>query len=158
MKQKKKIIIIFLIILLIFLLTYSSLEYDKKNTQNTSKKFQNFEKYNNTELVFNAKIREINIVNHTISANIGDPPYTLIEIKINNFNSNFHKGDIIFVIGILDGKNHVTARTVFVNEPWNDYLEFIISIPAIPFVIYLFFRTWKFNKKTLLFERRQKNA
>ena len=68
------------------------------------------------------------------------------------------KGDIVEILGVLDGKNHVTAEKTLVIERWKYDLIIIRSLPAIPFALYLFFRKWRFNKKTFRFERRTKDA
>jgi hypothetical protein len=114
--------------------------------------------FNNTEITFEASIREINTTHQTILAVIGDPPYFVVEIQTKTLESHLQKEDVIFVVGILTGNRIMTAEKIFVIEPWSDYVVFLSSIPAIPFVLYLFFRTWRFNKKTFSFERRQKNA
>ena len=67
-------------------------------------------------------------------------------------------GDIVEILGILDGKNHVTAQEVLVSEQWKHDLIYIRSIPAIPFALYIFFRRWKFNGETFRFERRVRDA
>ena len=68
------------------------------------------------------------------------------------------KGDAIEITGILDAEKHVTAEKIYILEQWKYNLIYIRSIPAIPFALYLFFTTWRFNKKTLRFERRNNNA
>jgi hypothetical protein len=158
MKREKNILIILLIIFIIFLITYNTKEEGNKNYQNNTYILNNYTQYNNTELIFDAKIKIINTSNQTIMANIRDKPYTLMEIKTMDIEKTLHEGDKIFVIGILNGKNHIIAKTIIVREPWHDVIIVLSSIPAIPFVIYLFLRTWKFNRKTMNFERRQKNA
>jgi hypothetical protein len=158
MKGKKIILIIFLIAILISLIAYSSIENNNKNSPTNIDILENYPDYNNTELIFNAKIKVIDKTNQTIKANIGDPPYYLITIKTDNIDSSLREGDIIFVNGILNGKNHVIAEKIFIKNNWNDYLMIINSILAIPFALYLFFRTWKFNRKTLTFQQRRKNA
>jgi hypothetical protein len=137
---------------------YNIIEYENKKIPSNTYILKNYLNFNNTELIFDAKIKEINISNQTIMANARDPPYTLMEIKTKNIEKTLHEGDIIFIVGILNGKNHVTAKTIIVREPWHDILIVLTSIPAIPFVIYLFFKSYKFNRKTMIFERRQKNA
>jgi len=158
MKKKKFMCIVLLLILLILLLVYSHLEFNTHDYPNSGYIFENYQMFNNTEITFKAKIKEIYPTNQTITANIGDPPYSLVEIKTKNIDSQLQKGDNIFVIGILNGKKTITAERIFFKEPYNDYLIVLCSIPAIPFVLYLFFRTWRFNRKTVSFERRQNNV
>jgi hypothetical protein len=68
------------------------------------------------------------------------------------------KGDVLDIIGILDGQNHVTAQNIWKNEQWKDDLIYVRSLPAIPFALYLFFKTWKFNPKKIRFYRRNKDT
>ena len=147
---------IFLAGILILLIAYRTIENNNKNSPTNIYILENYPDYNNTELIFNAKIKVIDKTNQTLKANIGDPPYYLITIITDGIENSLHERDIIFVVGILNGKNHVIAKKIFIKNKWNDYLIIISSIPAIPFALYLFFRTWKFNRKTLTFQQRRK--
>lgn len=158
MKEKKFVGIILLVIFLSLLLLYSHFEFNTHDYPDSGYIFKNYQMFNNTEITLKAKVREIDITNQTIMANIGDPPYSLIEIQSDIIEPGLQHGDIIFVIGILTGNKTVTADRIFVQDPWNDYYIFLISIPAIPFILYLFFRTWRFDRKNFTFERRKKNA
>jgi len=46
----------------------------------------------------------------------------------------------------------VKAEKVFVIKKLEYSLIFIRSLPAIPFVLYLFFKKWRFNFKKFIFE------
>ena len=115
-------------------------------------------KSNNTQVTFRAKIIEIYPSNYTILASSVEYPYLLIEIKSNAITDQLQKNDIIFVVGILKGEHLVFAEKIFEKGPWDDYTIFVDSIPAIPFVLFLFFRSWRFNTEKFSFERREKNA
>ena len=65
------------------------------------------------------------------------------------------KDNIIEILGILDGKYHVSAEKLIVIEKWKSDLVIYRSLPAIPFALYLFFRTWQFDFKTFKFKRRK---
>jgi len=67
-------------------------------------------------------------------------------------------GDTVEVYGTLSNGTHMTADTLLISEQWKDDLIYIRSLPAIPFALYLFFRTYRFNPTKRWFERRQKHA
>jgi len=158
MKHKRVWLGAILLVSLILLMAYSSIEYDNKDPNIIKDVLTNFDKYNNTRISFVAEVREINETSQRIIARIEEPPYTFIQIKTTAIEDSFKVGDIIEVFGVFDGRNHVTAERIWIHEQWKDNLIYLRSIPAIPFVFYLFFRTWRFNKKTFRFERRTEDA
>jgi len=158
MQKRKVVLVILLLVILIFLLFYSYLEFNKNDYPDSGYLFAHYQTFNNTEITFPARIRDIDTANQTLTANIGDPPYTLIEINISTIKNTLHRGDSIFVIGILTGNRTVSAERIFVRDPGLDYFIFISSIPAIPYVLFLFFRTWCFDRKSFTFIQRKKNA
>ena len=156
MRYKRLLFIILLIIIIILLMFYNNLEYHSRDLD-FNYILDNFEKYNNSEITITGYILKINEINQTLIVCIQESPFPIFEIKYNNI-ENLRKFDIIGIYGILDGKNHITAERIWIHEQWKDYLIYARSIPAIPFAIYLFFRSWKFNRKTVRFERRVKDA
>ena len=163
MQYKRFILSVFIILVLLVLMLYSYQEYDKNDVhiKKLTQIFENNEKYNDTEISFLAQVIRIDETNSSIKISIQEKPYTYpsLEISTGNFDiANIKKGDLIDVIGIIDGKNHVTAEKIWLKEPWKVDLIYIRSLPAIPFVLFLFFRTWNFNSKTRRFERRKRNA
>jgi hypothetical protein len=139
-------------------LFYSHFEFNTNDYPDSGFLFENYQKFNNTEITFEASIREVNTTSRRISAVIGDPPYFVVNIQEKTLDSQLKEDDVIFVVGFLTGNRSMTAEKIFVREPGNDTMIFLISVPAIPFVLYLFFRTWRFNRKTFSFERRQNDA
>ena len=142
---------------------YCFQEYDKNNLQIKKYKilFESSDQYNNTGISFQASIYWVNKTNHTLRVEIEEKPWRYPHITINTGNidiQNLKKGDLIDVIGILNGKNQMTATKLWLDEPWKADLINLRSLPAIPFVLYLFFRTWKYNTTSWRFERRKKNA
>ena len=158
MEKTKFMCIVLLLTLLVLLLLYGHFEFNKNDYPDSGFLFENYQMFNNTEITFDASIREINTNNQTILAVIGDPPYFVVKIQTKTLESHLQEEDVIFVVGFITGNRTMTAEKIFVREAWNDYVIFLSSIPAIPYVLYLFFRTWRFNKKAFSFERRQKNA
>jgi hypothetical protein len=163
MKYIRLILGLMVIILLISLMIYCSQEYAKNDPHIKKCKvlFQSSDYYNNTEISFLASIYWVNKTNHTLRVEIEEQPYRYPYITINTGNidiQNLKKGDLIDVIGVLNGKNRMTATKLWLDEPWKTDLIYLRSLPAVPFVLYLFFRTWKFNTTSWRFERRKKNA
>lgn len=156
MKNKRFIQGIFLVIILTLLMLYSGTEY---NNYEPSIRYilENFELYNNTRISFSGVIEEVNETNQQITISIRHAPF-VIEIKKDTIKDTMQKGNIVEILGVLDGKYHVIAEKILVIEQWKSDLVVIRSLPAIPFALYLFFRIWRFNKKTLRFERRDRDA
>jgi len=163
MKYKRFILGISIILVLFVLMLYSHQEYDKNDVhiKKLTQIFENSEKYNGTKISFCVWVKEINETNNSIKAAIQKKPYMypMVEIYTGNLDiTNIKKGDLIDVIGIVDGKNRIIATKIWLNEQWKADLIYIRSLPAIPFVLILFLRTWRFNVNTLRFERRKRNA
>ncbi len=156
-KYKKILIAIILIIVLLTLFIYSSFEYNKYDPD-LNYILDNFEKYNNTEVNIGGKITDINLSQQIIFIKTGESPYKEFEIDIENVNFNGEIGDNIEILGTLNSPTQITAKKILVSPSWEYNLVYIRSLPAIPFALYLFFRSWKFNKKTFRFERRKEDA
>ena len=157
MKHKRFILGIFLAGILILLMLYSSLECNNKDP-GIRHILENFEMYNNTKVSFTGEIAGVNRTNKTLTIWLKEPPYSLMIIEIDNLECDLQEGNIVEILGVLDGEKHVTAEKILASTRWQYDLIYIRSLPAIPFALYLFFRTWKFNSKTWRFERRRKNA
>jgi len=135
------------------LMAYSSLGYSIFDP-NIYQILQNFEQNNNTQVSFSGQIIKVTTPNNmTILAS--EPPYPKIVVDPSNTSLTLKKGDIIEILGILDGKNHVTATKILKMEQWKLDLVYIRSLPAIPFALYLFFKAYSFNRKTFRFVRRK---
>jgi hypothetical protein len=144
---------------------YSYLEYENNDVQIKKYKqiFKNIQYYNHTEISFKAEIIKINKTDSTLLVFIQERPYTYphIEINIKNLNINastIKKGDLIDIVGIIDGNNHIIVTKLWTNEQWKSDLIYLRSLPAIPFALYLLFKTWKINWKKLQFTRRNNNS
>lgn len=163
MKHKRIILGLFILLILITSMVYSYQNYEKNapQLQRYTQIFENPDAYINTEISFNAEILEVDVRNNTVRVFIQERPYTYPQVSIIVEDlelRSLKKGDLIDVIGILNGKNQMTATQLWVNEPWKDMLIYLRSLPAIPFLLYLFIRTWTFNTTTWRFERRNKDA
>jgi hypothetical protein len=158
MNKKKSIFVVLLLVLLVFLLMYSFVEFSRFDYSNSNTLFEEHERFNNTEITFQAKIIEREPNNQTIVAGIESYPYTVVKINISIVDVSLKKDDVVFVVGILRGEKTVFAEKILVRGLWEEDLIYFLSVPAIPFVLYLFFRTWRFNRKTFMFEWRRKDA
>ena len=159
MKHKRLVMGILLTIILILLMLYSSLEYNNKEFD-ILYIFENFEKYDD-KIIIAGEIVEINQTSQILTIYLMDPPYSLKKIKTDNIEFKGYipgKGDIVEILGIEDEDNNVIAEKMLISQRWKHDLIFIRSLPAIPFVLFLFFRSWRFNRKTFRFEMRKKDA
>ncbi|UCF50420.1 MAG: hypothetical protein JSU91_02760 [Thermoplasmatales archaeon] len=159
MKQKRKILAIILISSIVLLMIYHSLENSKKEFD-IFYIFENSKSPDNRTLI-TGEIIEINYTTKIIIVRSSDPPYSLKKIKIQNIKFIDYipkKGDITEILGVENEEKNITAEKMLVFERWKHDLIYIRSIPAIPIALYLFFRTWHFNKKTYRFERGKQDA
>jgi hypothetical protein len=138
---------------------YSSFEYEKKQ-------FDIFylvenQEVQDSEIIFTGEIENINNTNKIITLRLSSPPYNLKKIRFENLESLDYipkKGDIAEILVNENEKGNLTAVKMLVYERWKHDLIYIRSLPAIPFALFLFFRLYRFNKKTFRFERRKYNA
>ena len=157
MRYRRFMLGFLLVSILFFLMCYSSLEHDNKDPD-MDYILENFENYNNTMVSFGGKVEVLDESGQEVTVRLSEPPYLSINAGTEDIKEKLQDGDIVEILGILDGKNHVTAEAVLVSEQWKNDLIYIRSIPAIPFALYIFFRRWKFNRKTFRFERRVRDA
>jgi len=159
MKLKHKILGIILFLILILLMIYSSFEYEKKQ-YDIFNLFKNQETQD-SEIILTGEIKDINQTNKIILIRLSSPPYNLKKIKVENLESLDYipkKGDIAEILVNETQKDNITAEKILIYERWKHDLIYIRSLPAIPFALFLFFRSYRFNKKTFRFERRKHNA
>lgn len=155
MKNKKLAICVILISFLLILIIYSSLE---KNTINPDVNYvlENFEQFINSDISFSGEIINVDTNNKTIEVIVNEPEKTILKVIVKRIEGKPKKGDIIEVFGTITSKTNINALNILISERWKFDLIYIRSLPAIPFALYLFFRTWKFNRKKICFERRKK--
>ncbi len=135
---------------------YSNLDYNNHDPS-IEHIHQNFNTFFNTKIFLSGSVVDINDSKYEISIQAPEGSW-LIKVKIPNSEELPEKGDIIEIYGILDGEDHVTAEKIMVIKQWEYNLIIIRSLPAIPFTLYLFFKTWRFNRRKYWFERRNKDA
>ena len=159
MKYKRLILGTFLIIILILIMLYSSLQYNKKEFD-IIYLFKNHETHDN-KIKVTGEIVEINYSSQTITIRLSEPPYTLKKIKIHNIEFKDYipkKRDIVEILGINNDYDNIIAEKMLIFERWKHDLIYIRSLPAIPFVLFLFFRIYSYNRKNYRFERRKQDA
>ena len=163
MKHQRKILGFLILTILLLSMLYSQQNattndpYLQKLTQITTTPHL----FKNTEISFQAEILSIDTTNQTLRAYIQEKPYTYPPITITTKQvdtTNLQKGDLIDLVTIHTSNLSFTALKLWRNEPWKDALIYLRSLPAIPFLLYFFIRTWQFNKTTKRFERRKPHA
>ena len=139
--------IILLPFLLFALMTYSYGEHNEKDPD-MEYILKHFEKYKNTEISFLGKV--VNVSDEKIEITLMESPFAPLVVETKN--TSVEKGDVVEIVGILDGGEHVTAKKIIATKEWKYNLVFVRSLPAIPFALYFFLRNWKFNFKKFMFE------
>ena len=159
MSHRRFFIGCFLLSLLLLLMVYYSLDYNNYDPD-SQYIFKHFEQFNTTKVTLIGEVKDVDRTNNTLLIQIGQSPPKGIILLIStteNLNTT-QQGDNIEVYGVLTSKNSITAEKLLISERWAYSLIFIRSLIGIPFVLYLFFRTWRFNRKTYRFERREKHG
>ena len=143
----RRIVAVISVVALLSLMTYSYIEHDKKDPD-MDYILANPEKFEGKEIDFCGRAEEIEP--SFIKLRLMEAPYTCINVT--GIHSGIKKGDVVEVLGTLKGVDEVKAEKVFVIKKLEYSLIFIRSLPAIPFVLYLFFKKWRFNFKKFMFE------
>ncbi len=144
-------IAVFSIIILLSLMTYSYIEHDDRDPY-MAYIIENSERFRGKEIDFVGRVVSLNA--SSVRLRLMEPPYSIINVGGEILNNSLHKGDVVEVLGIYEVDN-VTAEKTFVIKSFEYRLIFFRSLPAIPFVAYLFFKKWKFNFKKFMFEERE---
>ena len=101
--------------------------------------------------------KKVVIWSHRV-VDIGDNTFT-IEVTDQRFTvtnaSKVDVGDRVEVLGTLEPGYRITAEKIIVSKEWKYYFIFVRSIVAIPLVLFLFFRNWKFDFKRFEFRGRE---
>ncbi len=163
MKHKRFILGLLLLSFLLISMIYSYQNHQSNDpqTKKYTQFFEHTQTYNNTELSFKAEVLSIDNTNHTLRVFIQEKPYTYPQVILDMGDldiQSLQKGDLLDVIATTHRTHPLTVTKLWVDEPWQDMLIILRSLPAIPFVLYLFFRTWRFDTSTWRFERRKKHA
>ncbi len=153
MKHQRLIIAVIVSVLLISLILYQ-VTYQDIYDPDIEYIFAHIEDYSNTSIAFTGEIIEADAMQQHIIVAVGPPPL-LLTVTLPSHTDEVAVGDIVEISGILHNRSHVTAQQLVHFERWKFDLIYIRSLPAIPFVLYLFFRTWRFDLKTFYFQRRR---
>lgn len=157
MKYKRLILGFILILLLIAIMMYYSLDHNNHDPD-----FQyildHFEEFNTTKVTLTGEVKNVDKTNNTLLIEVSEPTERIILVGTTEPLNTTQLGDIVEAYGILTSKTHMTAEKLLIYERWKYDLIYLRSLPAIPFALYLFFRTWRFNPDTRRFERRQNHA
>jgi len=147
----------FLLSLLVLLMVYYSLDHNNHDPD-----FQyildHFEQFNTTRVTLTGDVKYVDNTTRILIIQINQPLYSDLLVQTKENLNTTQQGDIVEVYGVLNSRNRMTADKLLISDRWASDLIYLRSLPAIPFALYLFFRTWRFNRNTHRFERRQKHA
>ena len=162
MRRTRLILGLVAVVLLLFMV-YSFLEYDAHNPQ--IKEYEQFFEtptlFNNTELSFSAEVLAVDSMNHTMQVSLQVKPYASPPVALSAGDFDVHvlkKGDRIDGSGVFHGDGSITATRLWVIGPWETAMVYVRSLLAVPFVVFLFFRTWEWKSSVWRFERRKRHA
>lgn len=151
------------ILLLVGLMIYSfQARYENHpQIQKLTNLFEHPNQWNNTEISFYAEVLSVNTTTRTLRVFIQQRPYTYPQVIINTGEldiQDLKKGDLIDVIGRFHPDNQLTATYLWRNEQWKNNLIYLRSLPAIPLILFVFFKTWTLDTTTWRFKRRNNHA
>jgi hypothetical protein len=157
MKHQRLLFGSVLLLLLVSLMVYYSLEH---NNYDPDKQYivDHWEEFTTTKVVLDAVVHDIDTTNNTLFIEISPYPQGVIRINTTKPLTNAKPGDSAEVFGTFTGKNQMTAEILLITEQWKNNLIYLRSLPAVPFVLFLLFRTYRFNRDTYRFERRKKHG
>lgn len=157
MKHQRLILGTILIVLLFSLMLYYSLEHNNHNPDNQYI-LDHYEEFITTKVKLEGMIKNVDKTNNTLLIRVSSSPNSTILVSTTESLLTTQRGDIVEVYGNFTNRSHMTAEKLLISEGWKNALIFIRSLPAIPFALYLFFKTYRFNPDTCRFERRQKHG
>jgi len=155
MKHTRLILGSLLILLLFTLMLYYSI--DRHNHEpSTYYILSHYEEFTTTNVQLNGVVHNVDSTNNTLLVRVDVSFKDGILVSTTEPLQTVHPGDQIELYGHFTSRNHLTAEKLLIYEQWNYTLIFIRSLLGVPFVMYLFFRSYRFNPDTWRFERRQK--
>jgi hypothetical protein len=157
MKHKRLILGSILLLLLFSLMLYYSLDCNNHDPS-TYYIINHFEEFTTTKVNLDGVVKNVDNANNTLFIKVSSSPDYFVVVSTTEPLNATQQGDVVEVYGNFTNQTHMTAEKLIIYEQWKYDLIFLRSLPAIPFALYLFFRTWRFNLDTYRFERRQKHA
>jgi hypothetical protein len=136
---------------------YYSLDHNNHDPD-TQYILDHYEKFTTTKVELDAVVKNVDTINNTLSIQVSPSPEGIILVNTTEPLTTAHPGDQVEVYGTFTSRNQMTAEKLLIYEQWKYDLIFLRSLPAIPFAVYLFFRTYRFNPDTRRFERRKNHA
>jgi hypothetical protein len=157
MKHQRLILGSILLLLLFSLMLYYSLDHNNHDPDNQYI-LDHYEEFTITKVKLDGVVKNVDTVNHTLLIQVSSSHKDTLLVSTSESFTTTQPGDVVEVYGILTNRTHMNAETLLIYKQWAYDIIFLRSLPAIPFGVYLFFRTYRFNLDTRRFERRQKHA
>jgi hypothetical protein len=157
MKHQRLILGSILLLLLFSLMLYYSLDYNN-HEPSTYYILSHYEEFITTNVIMAGVVQNVDTTNNTLLVQFDLSFEDSILVSTTEPLKTVQQGDRVEVYGNFTSQNQMTAEKLLIYEQWKYDLIFLRSLPAIPFALYLFFRSYRFNLGTRRFERRQKHA
>ena len=143
MKHQRLIIGSILILLLFSLMLYYSLDYNNHDPD-FNYILDHFEQFNMTKVTLVGEVQKVDRTNNTLRMKSANHTRVIKVITTEKLNTT---QPVITsrCMGLSPDKTSMTAEKLLITERWKNDLIYLRSLPAIPFVLYLFFRTYRFN-------------
>ena len=155
--HKRFIIGILLFLLLFTLMLYYSLEHNNHDPD-PQYILDNYQKFTTTKVRLDGVVTDVDRTNNTLRIQVNQASGRHILISTMEPLNTTQQGDVVEAYGTLISPNHMNAEKLLISQRWKHDLIYVRSLPAIPFALYLFFRTWHFNPDARRFERRKNHA
>lgn len=154
MKHHRLLLGSLLLLILLSLMGYYTLEH---NYHNPGPQYilDHVEDFINTKVVLSGEITHVDKTNHTLLVQVTSAPDSIIQVTTTDSLTRTQPGDVIEMYGTLTSRKQMNAESILIFDQWNNTLIYLRSLPAIPFVLYLFFKAYRFNPSTYRFERRK---
>ncbi len=114
--------------------------------------------YTGSKILFVGEVIDFNERDNRLQVILQEPPFPQLEVLLSADGQVFERGDIVEIIGVIEGAYLVSARDIFLKQPLESVVAIVRSVPAIPILTYVFYKTWKFDRKDFLFLRRDSDA
>jgi len=157
MKHHRLLLGSLLLLLLLSLMVYYTLEhnYHEPDPQYI---LNHPEDFVNTKVLFTGEITNVDRNNRTLLVRVTSAPDGIIQVTTTEPLTQTHPGDVVEMYGTLTSRNQMNAESLLIFPQWKKDLIYLRSLPAIPFVLYIFSRAYRFNPNTYRFERRKQDG
>jgi hypothetical protein len=157
MRHQRLVLGFILLLLLTLLMVYYHIDHNN-HIPDAQYILDHYGQFTTTNVVLDGIVTQVDTAHHTLLLQVTSSPENKILVSTTTPLDATQPGDRVELYGNFTNRTNMVAENLLIYEQWNYNLIFLRSLPAIPFVLFLFFSTYRFNSETRRFERRKPHA